>query len=218
MHLMLVAGRQNPYHFIVLTERQIYYRGTFLKSEFWCDLRIKALVMFEGRCSICSVEDTSNDAHHIIYPKNIYEKAQHLTVLCRRCHEKVHLIQGQIPKNIGHAYRNFRDASIEIKTELGIPHTGKSLRSNQEDLFGKSLRRAWKEMVTVPTDCACCRKHDSTVNKGKLPMAKKMLLCDTCCAGVRSWQLFFQESEDQPRNKSSRSGYKQYMRCIREFC
>ena len=44
-----------------------------------------------GRCQICSEESTSNDAHHIWYPKNVYEtKARQLVVLCRDCHNFIH--------------------------------------------------------------------------------------------------------------------------------
>src|ERR1035437_9159173 len=67
------------------------YRFQFLKSDKWKAVRLEALVREKGKCQICGAESIYNDAHHIWYPKSVYETTEkHLVVLCRGCHEFIH--------------------------------------------------------------------------------------------------------------------------------
>lgn len=69
------------------------YRFVYLKSQEWKDVRLEALVKAKALCKICGVEDFSNDAHHIYYPKSFWKTtAEQLVVLCRPCHNVVHAL------------------------------------------------------------------------------------------------------------------------------
>lgn len=68
------------------------YRFGYLKSDKWKQVRLDAILREKGKCQICQDESIFNDAHHIWYPENIYEtKEFHLVILCRACHEFVHV-------------------------------------------------------------------------------------------------------------------------------
>lgn len=65
-----------------------FYRFVYLRSEEWKDVRFEALARAGAKCRICSLEDFSNDAHHIFYPSSIWDTmADDLVILCRPCHE-----------------------------------------------------------------------------------------------------------------------------------
>jgi ribosomal protein L37AE/L43A len=67
------------------------YRFGYLKSEKWQAVRLEALVREKAKCQICGEESISNDAHHVWYPKSIWDTTEmHLVVLCRSCHEFIH--------------------------------------------------------------------------------------------------------------------------------
>lgn len=69
------------------------YRFGYLRSEDWQTVRISALARENGKCQICREFSTSNDAHHIEYPSNIYHtKTEHLVILCRPCHDLIHAV------------------------------------------------------------------------------------------------------------------------------
>lgn len=77
------------------------YRFKFLKSEKWSNVRLEALAREGGKCEICKEESIHNDAHHIWYPKEIYDtKAHQLAVLCRPCHNFLHVMLPECKTNI----------------------------------------------------------------------------------------------------------------------
>lgn len=81
-------------------EGKEYYRNVYLKSDKWSNLRLSVLVREHGRCQICGEESISNDAHHIWYPENIWDtQERHLVVLCRPCHEFVHIMVPECKTN-----------------------------------------------------------------------------------------------------------------------
>jgi hypothetical protein len=68
------------------------YRFGYLKSDKWKQVRLDALLREKGKCQICQEESIYNDAHHIWYPENIYDTQEfHLVILCRPCHDFVHV-------------------------------------------------------------------------------------------------------------------------------
>lgn len=72
-------------------EGKHFYRFTYLKSEEWRTARLIALAKAGGHCALCGKVDWSNDAHHKKYPEDIWDTTpNHLVILCRCCHEKVH--------------------------------------------------------------------------------------------------------------------------------
>lgn len=76
------------------------YRFGYLKSEQWQNVRIEALAREKGKCQICAEESISNDAHHVWYPERIYEtRAEQLVVLCRPCHDFIHMMLPECKTN-----------------------------------------------------------------------------------------------------------------------
>lgn len=72
-------------------EKKHFYRFEYLRSEHWKDLRISKLASVDAVCARCCVRDTSNDVHHIRY-KSLYDvELIDLIVLCRHCHDLVHI-------------------------------------------------------------------------------------------------------------------------------
>lgn len=81
-------------------EGQLYYRGVYLKSEKWQSVRLEAMVREKGRCQICAEESLTNDAHHIWYPKSIWDTTQeNLVILCRPCHDFLHCMMPDCKTN-----------------------------------------------------------------------------------------------------------------------
>ena len=75
---MSVAGKQ-------------FYRFTYLRSEHWENLRIAKLASVDAKCQRCTHRDLSNDVHHLRY-RHLYDVTlDDLLVLCRDCHEEVHI-------------------------------------------------------------------------------------------------------------------------------
>lgn len=69
------------------------YRFHYLKSDHWKDLRLRKLASEDAKCEICNFRSTSNDVHHLRYPKPLTKTKIHdLVVLCRSCHEFIHEI------------------------------------------------------------------------------------------------------------------------------
>lgn len=69
------------------------YRFVYLKSEQWQNVRLEALAREKGKCQICGEESIHNDAHHVWYPKDIWQtKERQLVILCRVCHTFIHEI------------------------------------------------------------------------------------------------------------------------------
>lgn len=94
------------------------YRFGYLKSEQWKTVRLEALVREKAKCQICGEESISNDAHHIWYPENIYEtKEKQLVVLCRTCHEFLHVMLPECKtddEGFGRAqWMKFRNAIVQ---------------------------------------------------------------------------------------------------------
>jgi len=70
------------------------YRFGYLKSEQWQTVRIAALAREKAKCQICGHESVFNDAHHVWYPPNIWRTTEkHLVVLCRECHDFIHIVR-----------------------------------------------------------------------------------------------------------------------------
>lgn len=64
--------------------------SAFLKSEFWVALSAQKKASVGGVCEQCGRTDRLQ-SHHIEYPRDWYKTTlDHLMVLCRWCHAKVH--------------------------------------------------------------------------------------------------------------------------------
>lgn len=94
-----------------------YYRDRYLKSEQWRTTRSEAMVLAKAVCQLCGYQSINNDAHYIFYPPNWEEtRAQHLRILCRECHEKLHAYQERFGKanTLDDACIIFEIAKLEI--------------------------------------------------------------------------------------------------------
>ncbi len=69
-----------------------YYRDTYLKSEDWKNLRALKLHESKNKCKLCGKKNQSNDVHHVKYKKLYDVKLSDLIVLCRPCHNNVHVL------------------------------------------------------------------------------------------------------------------------------
>lgn len=73
-------------------EAKLSYRKNFLKSEEWKDIRFRKMVRDGSACDICGKDDFSNDAHHVFYPQKWSDTSSgDLVMLCRLCHDAVHV-------------------------------------------------------------------------------------------------------------------------------
>lgn len=79
----------------------------FLRSEWWKNFRLGILAGRKAKCNICKLQSSSNDIHHIFYPRYFCQtRAHHVVILCRDCHDKIHDLFH--PKEI----KTFRDARV----------------------------------------------------------------------------------------------------------
>lgn len=71
-----------------MNERYLQY----LKSKDWSAKRKVRLNATDAKCDICGTLNWSNDVHHVKYAKDLEQvKLWDLKVLCRRCHNAVHV-------------------------------------------------------------------------------------------------------------------------------
>lgn len=112
--------------FVGLVERHAYRTG-YLKSEAWQIVRLEALVREGGKCQICSEESIFNDAHHVYYPKSIYDtKENNLVILCRPCHNFLHAIFPECKT---------KDSGLGWKKWLQFRQTIRKWRMDKSSLF-----------------------------------------------------------------------------------
>lgn len=78
-----------------------WYRDVYLKSDDWQTLRLQAIIEQapDGKCRLCpNVAGHSLDVHHLDY-KRIYDvEIDDLRVVCRECHNKIHVLYKKYPK------------------------------------------------------------------------------------------------------------------------
>lgn len=73
-------------------EAKHWYRFVYLNSEEWQSLRLESLVHHKAKCFVCGYESIRNDLHHVVYPNVLSDAKPHsLMVLCRRCHDLIHV-------------------------------------------------------------------------------------------------------------------------------
>jgi hypothetical protein len=164
------------------------YRFVYLKSEEWKDVRFEALAREMARCQICGEENFSNDAHHIYYPKSVWDtKADYLVILCRECHEFAQLLFNQ-QKNREAGKQAF-DKIVAIihswfkaKRYFEISPTRSKTSSLERD----------KQLLTSLCCQACKIPNPITVVDifKELPHALsgfefKMSLCDSCLSDLK---------------------------------
>jgi hypothetical protein len=129
------------------------YRFGYLKSEKWKTVRLEALVREKGKCQICGEESISNDAHHIWYPKSIYDTTEkNLVVLCRACHSFVHQMVPECKTNDEEKgireWNRFRNAIFvwrQDKSDLFLIRTDIRDEPNQYIRI-RDLRTAYDEL------------------------------------------------------------------------
>lgn len=135
-------------------DRRHYYRFKFLKSEQWQTARSAALADADGRCALCLHRDISNDAHHVWYPRNIWQtKAEHLVILCRECHTLVHSVlptpsSFKTEQEAKDAFSNFRASLLYwLDCQRALLGSRRRLEAfhQKEDKFCKICR--WTEDI-----------------------------------------------------------------------
>lgn len=125
-----------------------FYRDTYLKSEDWRNLRAAKLASKHDRCQLCGLAARNNDVHHLQY-RNLFDvRTEDLKVLCRFCHDQVHLLLNQYPKlkkvgaklqwrivksHLLKASRRLRDSEAEIRKKKRRRH--KKRVQNQRRFF-----------------------------------------------------------------------------------
>lgn len=136
------------------------YRFGFLKSDRWKAVRLEALAREGGKCQICGEESIYNDAHHIWYPKAIYDTTEkHLVVLCRPCHNFIHTMLPECKtedesEGVGQ-WNKIRNAIIVWRKEkISLFQTGLPYHSPAE------LRKGYEELK-VKYQQALKKLHDS---------------------------------------------------------
>ena len=72
-------------------QRQKAYRQ-YLQSPDWDAKRTAKHARSFGRCSICMTDQGPLDAHHLHYRNWVDVEMSDLRLLCRRCHDVVHLL------------------------------------------------------------------------------------------------------------------------------
>lgn len=79
-------------------ERLSFYRDTYLKSDAWAAKRVHLLRRRGLRCELCDdVTSLSNDVHHLHYGSLSEVGKQHVRILCRPCHTRVHKFTDRYP-------------------------------------------------------------------------------------------------------------------------
>lgn len=76
------------------TDNRQWYRGVYLKSDHWKELRESArrTMAAKNKCWICDAENVRTDPHHINY-KNLFDvEPSDILFVCRSCHDKIHVI------------------------------------------------------------------------------------------------------------------------------
>jgi hypothetical protein len=71
---------------------KVQYRENYLKSNHWFSLKTTALTHYNCICAVCGHKSADNDVHHVKYKKLYNVELCDLRVLCRGCHNRVHLL------------------------------------------------------------------------------------------------------------------------------
>jgi hypothetical protein len=79
------------------TQREKYH--AYLQTPEWAEKRQAALEDAGQRCQLCNSPSALN-VHHRTYERVGRERLGDLTVLCRRCHEKFHGVDGSKPRRV----------------------------------------------------------------------------------------------------------------------
>lgn len=71
----------------------------YLRSEHWIAFRDKAVKNAEKKCCLCASRNVELNVHHNNYQCLWNERFSDVAVLCRNCHEQVHGILPEPPKD-----------------------------------------------------------------------------------------------------------------------
>lgn len=169
---------------------KVYYREEYLKSDHWRTVRIQALLDANAVCCICGVQSIANDAHHIFYPERwTMTRAEHLRVLCRVCHDRVHEWEPSLGKaeNLDQSILKFEI----IRRNCGIrPEASLVLPSIPVTPFVSKFLKAPKPK---PDKCFFCSGRPCKVYqfaRGPTHQGKCLHLCDSCINEFPRWVQF----------------------------
>jgi hypothetical protein len=165
-------------------EHKHAYRFVFLRSDKWKNTRLKALAREDAKCQICGVRALDNDAHHVFYPKSIWDTHEDdLVILCRPCHDFAHKLFKKCPtrKSSMKAFVGFVDSirawiSQRRKWAHGIVSDSTPMLI-QEDKTSESVRCKL---------CYCISASLSQENIGKMftmpriSVDWKIMVCPSC--------------------------------------
>lgn len=82
-----------------IAQRRMWYRMVYLRSEWWKQRRLLALMNAGKSCEVCFAQ-RGLEVHHITYKNLEAEKDEDLMVLCQECHDAAHAIGTKRPKNV----------------------------------------------------------------------------------------------------------------------
>lgn len=155
-------------------EGRYRYRYQFLKSEKWQTLKLICIARDEGKCVLCGKYNIANDAHHLFYRKRWDQTCvDDLITLCRECHDKVHLLGGDVIckrvwenwkwlwriKGVGRTdvcyicrTPNVKLAKLIIKEDKFTPDVCQECSSKYWELREKNGWGAWKAFDNVKED------------------------------------------------------------------
>lgn len=97
------------------------YRN-WLKSPQWEEVRQLCIAAGQGTCEGCGLVSIKNDAHHIHYPEEWSKtKINHLRILCRECHKKIHSITKPGSRtDFGDSQEDYKRAIGRIQKQNGL--------------------------------------------------------------------------------------------------
>lgn len=82
----------------------------YLNSDEWAEIRNDIVLMYNSVCQSCAKKTKYPQVHHLTYKNIFFEEPEDLTLLCKKCHEKVHGI-----KNLKFNKKNFNKLTAENK-------------------------------------------------------------------------------------------------------
>lgn len=80
-----------------MTDRQLWYRQVYLKSDHWKEFRLSILNSCSHSCLGC-YSKSKLQIHHLTYARLWKERQGDVMVLCESCHIKTHLLWKTPPK------------------------------------------------------------------------------------------------------------------------
>lgn len=87
----------------------------YLKSDAWAEIRNDVVLMFDYTCQKCFKKTKHPQVHHLTYKNLFFEEPGDLTLLCKKCHEKIHGIKKSKLKFNKKNFKKLKAENIKFK-------------------------------------------------------------------------------------------------------